>query len=165
MLKFRFLRIFAVLAFAVLLCGAAASAQVKAEMTANKIVLRDGKEVRESAEKAKPGETIEYVVTYTNKGSGAARNVLATLPIPVGTELLPATPAPADFTATVDSTTFGKLPLKKTVKGADGLPREVEVPMSEIRGIRWNLGELKPGEKRTVSARVRITPVEGTPAK
>lgn len=53
-----------------------------------------GKEKLEDASSVKPGDVIEYRVTYTNSGKRAIKNMLATLPVPLETEYLPQTAKP-----------------------------------------------------------------------
>lgn len=143
-----------------------AHAQVTAEMTASKIVAQGDKETRDAADKAKPGDVIEYRVVYKNAGKSPVKNVQGSLPVPIGMELLPQSPQPADVTATVEGTTYAKLPLKRIIVAADGKQKEVEIPIAEVRGIRWNLGQLQAGESREVVARMRLqSVVVAEPAK
>ncbi len=139
--------------------------QVTADMTASKVVLEDHKEVLASAKQAKPGDVIEYRVVYRNRDKAAARNVMATLPVPQGMEYLPRTASPVQVMASTNGSDFASVPLKRQVKKADGSVQEQEVPYSEYRFLRWNLGELPGGSSKSVSARMRIvtTPV-ATPA-
>lgn len=133
----------------------ASFAQVTAEMTASKIVLQGNKERRDAADKTHPGEIVEYCIVYKNTGRAPVKNVLATLPIPLGMELLPKSPVPAEFSVSVEGATYAKFPLKRMIVGPDGRTKIAEVPAADIRGIRWNIGELKAGESRAITARMR----------
>ena len=133
--------------------------EVKVVLTASKIVVVNGSEKREPGDKAKPGDVIEYVADYKNvpdeKTKGPLK-VQANLPVPAGMEYLPSTAVPANVMATSDGTHFAPVPLKRTVTGADGKPKEELVPYSEYRSLRWELGEIAPGATKTVKARMRI---------
>src|SRR5690242_3433480 len=75
---------------------AADAANVVVNMEAWKVVKgAEGKEKFESADKAKPGDVIEYKAVYQNKGKVAATDVQATIPVPLGTEYLPTSAKPA----------------------------------------------------------------------
>jgi len=105
---------------------------------------------------AQPGDTIEYQVTYSNKGTTAARDVLATLPVPKGGLAYVADSAtPAAVQASVDGAHFAALPLTRTVT-RDGKQRVETVPVSEYRFLRWKLGDIPAGASSTVSSRMRL---------
>jgi uncharacterized repeat protein (TIGR01451 family) len=105
---------------------------------------------------AQPGDTIEYQVTYSNKGATPARDVLATLPVPKGgLAYLPDSAIPAAVQASLDGTTFAPLPLTRSVMRGGHQVTET-VPVSEYRFLRWKLGEIKPGASTTVSSRMRL---------
>src|SRR5262252_8196671 len=95
-------------------------AEVKVVLTANKIVLVNGKEQKESSDKAKPGEVIEYVAEYRNTGKAPVTNVVATLPVPAGMEFVPEAAQPQQVLARTDEKTYAPVPLKRKVTGADG---------------------------------------------
>ncbi|MGE5550129.1 MAG: hypothetical protein ACM3ZC_06310 [Bacteroidota bacterium] len=136
---------------------AAEEAQVKTELSAFRVVAgQDGKEELLPAERAKPGEIIEYVLVCTNKGKGQIGSLEPTLPIPKGTEYLPGTARPSAVLASLDGRSYAPVPLKRMVKGADGRIREEEVPYREYRFLRWQLGRLEPAKNAMVRARVKI---------
>lgn len=131
--------------------------QIKTELSAFRVVVgQDGKEELLPADRAKPGEVIEYVLICTNKGQGQVSNLQPTLPIPKGTEFLPGTAKPAAVLASLDGKSFAPVPLKRTIKGADGKIREEEVPYQEYRFLRWRLDRLEPAKNTTVKARVKV---------
>ena len=131
-------------------------AEVKVVLTANKIVVVNGKEQKESGDKAKPGEVIEYVAEYHNTGNAAVTNVMATLPVPAGTEFVPETAQPQQLLASTDEHNFAPVPLKHMVAGPDGKMVEQLVPYSEYRSLRWNLGKIQGGESKSVKARMKV---------
>ena len=121
-------------------------------------VVPDGKggETLESADRAVPGDVIAYAVVYRNQGKNPARAVKGTLPVPPGTEYLPGTADPAGIEASLDGTAFSPVPIRRTVKKADGTEEVKEVPPSEYRSLRWDLKTLSPGQAVTVRARMKI---------
>lgn len=109
-----------------------------------------------ATEAAEPGDTIEYLVTYSNTGKSAARDVLATLPVPQGGMVyVPDTATPAVALASVDGKTFAPMPLMRTVTRA-GKQQQEAVPVAEYRFLRWKLGDIAPGASTTVSSRMRL---------
>ncbi|HEY6249405.1 MAG TPA: hypothetical protein VI685_05560 [Candidatus Angelobacter sp.] len=131
-------------------------AEVKVVLTANKIVVVDGKEQMQPSDKAKPGEVIEYVAEYRNTDKAAVTNVIATLPVPAGMEFLPETAQPQQLTASTDEHNFAPVPLKRKVSGPDGKTVEQLVPFSEYRSLRWTLGQIPGGGSKSVKARMKV---------
>lgn len=138
----------------------AAFAEVGVNLSATKILVRNGKEARENADRVKPGEVLEYVAVYENKDKAPARGVMATLPIPSGTEFVPASGNPQDFQISTDGKQFGKYPLMRKAKDARGQEVMTPVPVKEYRFLRWALGDLAPGAKKSVKARVKVVTAE-----
>ena len=136
---------------------------VESVLTAKRVEMgADKKEVLIDAKTAKPGDVIEYQVTYSNKGKAAVRDVAATLPIPADTELVRNTPRPATARATLGDGKFAAIPLKRKVKLPSGKEEEIDVPLSEYRALQWSLGELAAGKSVVVSARVRVSDAPNT---
>jgi uncharacterized repeat protein (TIGR01451 family) len=131
-------------------------AEVKVVLTASKIVTVNGAEQKQPSDKARPGETIEYVAEYKNIGKDKVSNVMATLPVPAGMEYLPQTASPEGATATTDDQTWSPIPLKRSVRGADGKMKDTLVPFSEYKSLRWNLGEIAGGSSKPVRARMKV---------
>lgn len=153
------------LAFAITaaaLCAPAfafANGDVRVSLTSQRVTIVDGKEVLVSAEKARPGDVIEYRAVYQNDGRTAVRELDATLPVPNGLEYLPKTAAPAVVLASTDGRTFAPVPLVRKARAADGREVVREVPLSEYRALRWSIGTLAAKESRTVRARMRVAPL------
>lgn len=130
---------------------------VAVHLEASKVVAQAGGESLQPATAARPGDTVEYRATYTNRGKSVARNVEATLPIPAGTLVyLPATARPAAVLASLDSNQFAPVPLTRTVIRANGTKELQPVPYAEYRYLRWTLGDLAPGASTTVRARMNL---------
>ena len=136
-----------------------AAGDVTVALTAQKVTKVDGHEVLASAEKAKPGEVLEYRAVYRNAGAQDARRLQATLPIPHGVEYLSKTAAPSQVLASVDGKTFAPVPLTRIERTPDGRDLVREIPLSEYRALRWVIGTLPAKQSRAVVARVRVTPV------
>lgn len=140
------------------------SAGVKSVLSQKLVTVgADGKEVLVDAAQIKPGEKMEYAITYTNNTKDAAKGLQATLPIPVGTQYLPSTAKPVLVLASLDGKTFALPPLKRKVV-KDGVTTEVEVPATEYRALRWRMGDLAPAQSVTASARVLVNPLLSAPA-
>ena len=116
-----------------------------------------GRETLAPADQAKPGEIVEYRVTYRNAGATPVREVAATLPIPAGTELVASSSRPAKVLASIDGVNFAGMPLKRRERLADGREVEREIPLAEYRWLRWPLGAIAAGGSQVVRARVRVS--------
>lgn len=137
---------------------AATKPDIETTLTAKRVELGDDKkETLIDAKTAKPGDIIEYQVTYANKSKAAVRDLSATLPIPADTDFLRNTTKPANARASVGDGKFAAIPLKKKVKLPNGREEEIDVPLSEYRALQWSLGELAAGKSVVVSARVRVS--------
>ena len=145
-----------------------ASGDLNTTLRVNRIVvLADGTESRQSADQAGPGDVLEYVAEYHNSSTHVIRQLAATLPIPDGTELVPATAAPAGALASTDGTHFAALPLTRKVLQADGKLIEQPIPYREYRFLRWPSRDLAAGQSLQVGARARLSnePSAAKPAR
>jgi uncharacterized repeat protein (TIGR01451 family) len=139
--------------------GTAAMAQAASplatELSLARIVVRDdGKEAQTPATQVQPGDTLQYTAAYRNQGKTTLNQVVASLPVPQGMQLVP---APADdVQASIDGKTFARLPLMRKVRQADGRWVDVPVPLAEIRYVRWPARSLAAGEQWNASVRVRV---------
>jgi uncharacterized repeat protein (TIGR01451 family) len=133
-----------------------AQSPVEVRLDVQRIVrAADGRESRANADTAKPGDTLEYVVTYRNSGREPVRDLQATLPIPPATELVPGSARPSTARASLDAREFAAMPLKRKVK-RDGREVEEAVPLREYHYLRWAVPELRAGEALTFVARVKV---------
>jgi uncharacterized repeat protein (TIGR01451 family) len=144
-----------------LICTETTNAQnandVVVSLKAYKVVrATDGKEVLQAADRAMPGEVIQYDALYRNQGRTGVRNLQPTLPIPAGLEYLPDSAKPAPSKASVDGKNFAPIPLMRQVALPDGKTKEEPVPTSTYRALRWELGDLDSGRNAVVSARARL---------
>jgi uncharacterized repeat protein (TIGR01451 family) len=122
----------------------------------------DGKEARVLALNVRPGETLEYALRYTNKGETAVNQLVVTLPIPQGLELLSQSDAPRAPQASTDGVVFKEVPLKRSVKQTDGREVLESVPLSEYRALRWQIGQLPAGKSIEFAARAKV---DASPAR
>ncbi len=117
----------------------------------------DGKEVLIEAARVLPGEVIEYRANYKNEGKNGVKQLLATLPVPTGMELVGETVAPIGAQASLGDGKYAPIPLKRKVRQPNGAEIETLVPISEYRSLRWNLGDLSAGQAQVVMARMRVS--------
>ena len=153
---------------AFLTCGMASVSAVEpiveSRLIANRVLTVAGAEVFKPADKANPGDVIEYRARYANKGAIGVAALAATIPVPPGTEYWNGTARPNGALASADGINFSQMPLKRSVRTADGKTRDELVPTAEYRALRWELGALPAGADAVVSLRVRVTPAT-PPAK
>jgi uncharacterized repeat protein (TIGR01451 family) len=136
----------------------AAHTPLASELALSRIVVgADGKEALQPAAKVQPGDTVHYSVVYRNQGKTALANVVASLPVPQGMQIVP--PQADELLASVDGKTFARLPLMHKVQQADGRWQEVPVPLADIRYVRWPARSLAAGEQFNANLRVRVTAV------
>lgn len=143
-------------------CGAAFAADtspVEVSLHAFQVVANQGGKLAPTTE-ARPGDVIEYQVTYHNTGKQPARQVAATLPVPDGgMAYQDGSASPGAFQASVDGVHFSAPPLKREIV-RDGHRVSESVPPAEYRFLRWNIGDLAPGQSQTVHARMRLAPAQ-----
>jgi uncharacterized repeat protein (TIGR01451 family) len=149
------------LASAWLIAGATgmvrAAEPVTSTLTVSRVVALGSQEQLQPASTARPGDTLVYTLDLHNGGVGSAHGLSATLPIPIGTELVADSMNPAVAQASLDGTSYAALPLKRVVHLADGSAREVVVPVSEYRFLRWAPSDIAANGDLKVSARVRVS--------
>ena len=130
--------------------------EVGVDLSAKRVIFNEGNESLVSAEKAKPGDTIQYDAVYKNSGNAPVTNVVATVPIPAGLALTADSAKPVAEQASLDGKNFGAVPLMREVKNAAGLAEKQPVPLAQYRALRWLLPELPPGHSATVSLRAKV---------
>lgn len=129
------------------------STAVVAELKQYVVQTEAGKEVLKPAAAVKPGDVIEYRVTYTNRGKALVRDVKAELPIPQGLEYISKSARPTQSAeAAVRGGAYAREPLMRDAAGGKKEP----VPYGEYRSLRWTLGQIPAGAKAEVSARARV---------
>lgn len=139
------------------LWGAALAQQpssiVQAQLTQHLVVQQDEQEILQPVETVKPGDIIEYRATYTNTGLLAVRNVVADLPVPLGTTYLAQSTKPkGGALVSTANKAYAAEPLMRPNEQGEPQP----VPLSEYRHIRWLINELPAGSAVAVVARVQV---------
>jgi uncharacterized repeat protein (TIGR01451 family) len=136
------------------LSQAASSGAIETTLEQRKVVrAADGRERLVPADTVKPGDVIEYAATYRNTTREPVRNLEATLPIPVHTELVPGSARRAK--ASLDARDFAEIPLKRSAV-REGKQVEELVPYRDYRYLRWYPGELGAEMSVTFTARVKV---------
>ena len=146
------------LAILLLVTATAAFGQVKVDLKQFKVVDANGKQSLQSADKAKPGEIIQYVATYHNAGKAAAKNVVGTIPVPSGMEYTPDPNLKAPDMAAAADGKFAPLPLKHKVM-RNGVQVEEVLPYSAYRSLQWKIGTMAPDQKIELKANVKLAPL------
>lgn len=145
--------------------GNAQTEPLAIQLTMKKIVTDSkGHENLVDAPSIKPGDLVEYTATYRNRSKKAISGLNGSLPIPQGLEYIKQSALPsATMQATADGVRFGVEPLMRSVRDKNSIEQQVEVPYSEYRSLRWNLGSLDAGKRTTVSARMRVVTLPKSP--
>jgi len=139
-----------------------AHANVESHLTAHRVITdKAGKTEFIAADKANPGDIIEYRMYYQNTGDKTIRGLLATGQIPLNTEFLPAsdsTDIRARFKVSIDAgKTWDVEPVKRTRKTATGKTEDYIVPVSQYTHVRWVAKErLSAGEQHEYRYRVKV---------
>lgn len=131
--------------------GGAISAQLKQA----RVVIIDGKETLGDATQVRPGDVIEYRVTYKNSSDKPVSQFVATMPITEGLEYVAGSTKPWGPVAKVAAAdgAYGSEPLTRANPVSH---RQEAVPYSEYRSLRWLLSVLPAGGVVEVSARARV---------
>lgn len=139
--------------------SASAKNDLAISLTAKKVVLQaDGKEKLVAADRAFPGEVIQYDALYVNQSAKPLTGVAPTLPIPNGMVFVPESASPAPSEASLDGKKFEPLPILRKVRMPSGEEKQVEVPATEYRALRWKAGDLAAGAKTAITARTKLVP-------
>lgn len=134
--------------------SAASAPHVVSEL---RVLLVQGGNALKEAKEARPGDTLEYALSYRNTGAGVAKDMQATLPIPAGTHFTGTFAGANALLASTDGRTFEAHPIMRKVKQHNGQWLEAAVPLSQYRALRWPARELAAGEQWRPSARVQVT--------
>lgn len=143
----------------------ASAGGVESKLEVSKVVVKEGKEQLEPASAAKPGDILQYVASYTNKGRAGVSNLEATLPIPSNTELIIESIKPPGAKASTGGSVFSEVPLKRKVRQTNGAEFEQVVPAREYRSLRWYPGALAAGATVSFTARVKVVDDRQAPQK
>ena len=137
--------------------AAAEKATLTSELQVWNVVKKaDGTETLQPAQSVKPGDVLQYTAVYKNADSRAVSRLVASLPIPAGTELVAASALPREVQASLDGKVYAATPLMRKLRRADGQMADVPVPLTEYRYLRWPEQQVAAGATFSTSARVRV---------
>ena len=137
--------------------AAAEKATLTSELQVWNVVKKaDGAEALLPAQSVKPGDVLQYTAVYRNADSRAVSHLVASLPIPAGTELVDASAVPREVQASLDGRVYAATPLMRKLRRADGQMVDVPVPLTEYRYLRWPEQQIAAGASFSTSARVRV---------
>jgi uncharacterized repeat protein (TIGR01451 family) len=138
--------------------GANTASTLRSELTVKQVVVSDnGIESLRPATEVKPNDLLQYAASYVNTSASPVKNLVASLPIPPGTQWVDASAVPRSVLASTDGKVFLPVPLMRRVKDAKGNFIDQPVPLNEYRALRWAEQVVAPGATYTVSARVRVS--------
>ena len=153
----------ALMALAAPAFAAAEKATLTSELQVWNVVKKaDGAEALLPAQSVKPGDVLQYTAVYRNADSRAVSRLVASLPIPAGTELVGASAVPGEVQASLDGKVYAATPLMRKLRRADGQMVDVPVPLTEYRYLRWPEQQIAAGATFSTSARVRVVSSSGS---
>ena len=154
-------RLLLALAGCAVFCSAPAQADqpsLSSTLQVHRVVVQtDGSEALQAATAVQPGDVLQYATVFSNPGTRPVQQLQASLPIPLGTELVAASIQPRVVLASLDGKVYQPMPLMRKIKRADGQWVDVAVPLAEIRALRWPEQQLAAGTSLRTSARVRVS--------
>lgn len=118
----------------------------------------DNKEVAIEVTELKPGDTIEYRLTYQNNTEGDISQLQPVLPIPLEMFYLDESALPGLSGASISTIAndFKQPPLTRLVTLPDGSQVNRTIPAAEYRRLQWLVPALAAGESITLTARVKV---------
>lgn len=137
-----------------------AQGQVQTELRADKLLKQDnGQWSTSPAKDAKPCDLVVYTATYRNPGKDTVRQLVATVPVPVGMDWqgLAVDAKDPPTLASSDGVSFAPIPLTRKVRSADGKEQVQAVPLHEYRALRWTVPELAAGAATTVKVTTKVS--------
>jgi hypothetical protein len=138
--------------------SAPSTSTLRSELTVKQVVVSDnGTESLRPATEVKPNDLLLYAASYVNTSASPVKHLVASLPIPPGTQWVDASAVPRAVLASTDGKVFLPVPLMRRVKDSKGNFIDQPVPLSEYRALRWAEHVVAPGATYTVSARVRVS--------
>lgn len=143
-------------------------------LAVQKIYRKNGKEHREEAGVAAPGDLLEYRAEYRNTGKTALENVVLTLPLPDRSSFVSGSAQPAAVMAstsdkrtifrtlaTIDAALQTDAPAIPSVSAMALMPLAPALSATapkeiKIAVLQWSIEKMSPNQVVTVSARVRV---------
>lgn len=123
----------------------------------------DGSEIEElvAAEEAAPGDTLEYVLSYRNRGEQALQGFVIKNRIPESTRYVgdsDQADVGSDYLVSIDyGVTWEDVPVTRTVTDSSGAERTIVIPPTQYTNISWRVNDsLPPGESFELRYRVTV---------
>jgi uncharacterized repeat protein (TIGR01451 family) len=136
------------------------------QLTLKRVVQVDGADTLADASNVQPGDVLQYAMVFNNTSASTLRDVVASLPVPAGTQLLGAAvqgdAAWASVWASVDGKRFAPMPVMRKVQLPTGVWVEQQVPLAELRFVRWPARALAAGQRWQASLRVQVLAAQAT---
>ncbi len=140
--------------------GAAASPSAEPRLATRlvmaRVVMEGGTEKLTSAASIQPGDVLQYTAHLGNPTAATMRDVVASLPVPIGTQWLPTGEQPSTVLASVDGVVFAPMPLTRKLLLPNGQWKQVVVPLADIRHLRWPARPLAASESFSTQVRVLV---------
>lgn len=131
-----------------------AKPDIKVKLENQKIVLKDNKETYESAQNAKPGDTLIYRIVLSNSGDSEARKIQPVGPIPEGTIYVKEKYL-YETLFSLDGKKFDKEPKIKVQEGKKEVLKDA--PLEMYKQIKWVIDKpLKPNQTLVISYKVKL---------
>lgn len=122
-------------------------AEVKTELKSYKVTVENGEVVKTEAQSAAPGDIIQYDFLISNGTEEALERMNPTIPVPVGTTLLPDKGKPSNYLVSTNERDFYPYPIME-----DGKP----VDDSAYRLVSWNIEKLDAGKSINLEIQVKV---------
>lgn len=136
---------------------AAQNNELVSDLKAFKVLLVDGEEELIEATSVKPGDIIEYQLTYTNQTGGGITNLRPVLPIPQGMMFIEETANPSIHAVSIsEDQLFRKPPLFKEVTLPNGSKSQIKISAKEYRYLQWLQEEMDSNEQVMFTARLKV---------
>jgi uncharacterized repeat protein (TIGR01451 family) len=140
--------------------GAAASVSAEPRLASRlvlaRVVMDSGAEKLVPADAIQPGDVLQYTAHFGNPTAATMRDVVASVPVPAGTQWLPRSEQPSPVLASVDGVVFAPMPLMRKLLLPNGQWKQVVVPLAEIRHLRWPARPLAANESFSTQMRVLV---------
>ena len=156
----KFILIYLCLTLLAQLSHAQQNEDVSSELTVFKITLNEsGEEVATEVDEVRPGDLIEYRLTYTNNTNESITNLVPTLPVPADMYYVAETASPeikrAAYLSNGDN--FQEPPLTREETLSSGLKTIKEVLPQEYRRLQWTIDSIEGGDSVLLVARVKVS--------
>jgi uncharacterized repeat protein (TIGR01451 family) len=133
-----------------------AEARLATRLVLARVVTDAGTEKLVPAATVQPGDVLQYTAHFGNPTAAPMRDVVATLPVPAGTQWMPPSTQPSGPLASVDGVVFAPMPLMRKLLLPNGQWTQAVVPLAEVRYLRWPARALGASESFSTQLRVLV---------